>query len=112
MEEGLRPGSRWQSLVDDTAVIVVKAGAADLRLECGGHAMIPSGIGRPIDGSATSEQGAAPKLGDCYGDESGLRVIITRAGICSLSANGTDPRRLDVRIVPLAAIKGLRPPNT
>ena len=43
MGQEIKPGSRWKSAVCSTEVIVVKAPADAVTLECGGHPMVAAG---------------------------------------------------------------------
>ena len=43
----LKPGSRWQSVVCDTQVIVVRPPTTGVVLQCGGHPMVPVGVEVP-----------------------------------------------------------------
>jgi hypothetical protein len=88
MSQELKPGSRWASAVSDTEVIVVKAGAPDLTLECGGQPMVSTGSPKP-EGLAIDPDRAAPTpVGKRFEHESGLEVLCTKAGAGTLSVNG------------------------
>ena len=68
-DQELKPGSRWQSVVDDTQVIVVKAPNAAVELQCGGHPMVPVGSEVP-SGLTTDPAFAEPTaIGKRFADE-------------------------------------------
>jgi hypothetical protein len=85
----LKPGSRWASQVCDTEVIVVRAPTSAVSLECGGHAMAPVGE----DGAAGLTLDPAFAEGSLIGKrfaeaESGLELLVTKAGAGTLAADG------------------------
>jgi hypothetical protein len=88
MAQELKPGSRWSSPVDDTEVIVVKAGAEGLSLECGGHPMIPGGTEKPGNITIDPEFSNGTQVGKRFEHESGLEVLCTKAGSGSLAVDG------------------------
>ncbi len=90
-------GSRWRSAVDTTEVIVVKAPASEVVLECSGLPMIPlislgdkSGTDNPPQTNLPpAAEAAGTLLGKRYMDEStGLEVLCTKGGLGSLSVSG------------------------
>lgn len=84
----LKAGSRWRSAVDATEVIVVRAPADDLSLECGGAPMVEAGS-EPPGGSVDPAFADGTLLGKRYvDDEAGLEVLCTKPGEGSLAANG------------------------
>lgn len=90
----LKAGTRLQSAVCDTQVIVVRAPQGDVDLRCGGHPLVAQGTaatdGLALD--ATHSSGSA--MGKRYADEDlGLEVLITKAGAGSLSI-GDQPMHL------------------
>ena len=88
MGQDLKPGSRWTSAVDDTEVIVVKAGTAGLTLECGGHPMLPTGSEKS-GGGRVAEWSGGTAVGKRFEHESGLEVLCTKAGAGTLGVDGT-----------------------
>jgi hypothetical protein len=85
----LAAGSRWQSAVDTTEVVVVRPPTTAVELQCGGHPMVPHGTpsptGMPIDDAHRS----GTQLGKRYvDDEVGIEVLCTKAGEASLSVSG------------------------
>ena len=86
----IKPGTRLRSSVCDTEVIVVKAGAAEVDLRCGGHAMLPAGAERPADQASEPGFDGGTLLGKRYTDDSGtLELLCTKAGTSSLSIGDT-----------------------
>ena len=88
MAQELKPGSRWISAVDDTEVIVVKAGAAGLNLECGGHPMLAAGSEKPGSGPDPQWAGGTA-VGKRFEHESGLELLCTKAGAGTLGVDGS-----------------------
>ena len=68
MAQELKPGSRWASAVDDTEVIVVKAGGAGLSLD--------------------PEFSGGTQVGKRFEHESGLELLCTKAGGGALAVDG------------------------
>jgi hypothetical protein len=90
MAQELKPGSRWASAVDDTEVIVVRPGKEGLRLECGGHEMIPGGTPKPDGLSLDPSRGGGTQVGKRFEHESGLELLCTKAGAGTLSVDGVE----------------------
>ena len=88
MSQELKPGSRWASAVDDTEVIVVKAGGDGLILECGGHPMVAGGSEKPDGLSPDPEFSGGTQVGKRFEHESGLELLCTKAGAGTLAVNG------------------------
>jgi len=85
----LKSGSRWRSAVSDTEVIVVRAPSGALTLECGGHPMVPQGEERPAGLTVKPDFAEPSAVGKRFADEeSGLEVLVTKAGDGSLSIDG------------------------
>jgi hypothetical protein len=89
MAQDLKPGSRWVSAVDDTEVIVVKAGDAGLSLECGGHPMMAAGSEKPGGLTMDPERSGGTAIGKRFEHASGLEVLCTKAGQGTLSVDGS-----------------------
>ena len=86
----LKTGSRLQSQVCGTQVIIIKAAAGDSELDCGGQPM--------IDVAQTPATGLTPaagldggtQLGKRYVDaENTVEILVTKPGAGSLSLGGT-----------------------
>ncbi|HET6964957.1 MAG TPA: hypothetical protein VFH58_09315 [Acidimicrobiales bacterium] len=74
--------------MDDTEVIVVKAGGAGLSLECGGHPMVPGGSEKPAGLSLDPEFSGGTQVGKRFEHESGLELLCTKAGGGALAVDG------------------------
>ncbi|WP_199255023.1 hypothetical protein [Mycolicibacterium mengxianglii] len=88
----VKNGSRLQSQVDDTQVIVVKSADSLDDLRCGGAPMVE--LGSPKDpGNATAELdptfAEGTVMGKRYVDDAGAEVLVTKAGKGSLSVGET-----------------------
>ena len=85
----LKPGSRWRSAVCDAELVVVRAPAEDVRLECGGHPVLPV-EGRPTPGIAIDSRFAeGTPVGKRFADDGcGIEVLVTKSGQGSLAVNG------------------------
>jgi hypothetical protein len=84
----LKTGSRWQSSVCGTEVVVIRPPNASIRLECGGAEMVP--YGTPQRGGTIGANAAAGSLvGKRYVDQqTGLELLCTKAGAGSLAIDG------------------------
>jgi hypothetical protein len=103
-EEGqvdLKPGTRWASQVCDTEVVVVRAGTSVVSLECGGHAMIPVGDA-PAPGLAVDPSFSEGTLiGKRFADpDSGVELLVTKAGVGTLAVDGTRIPAKDAKPLP------------
>jgi hypothetical protein len=84
----IKNGTRLQSQVDDTQVIVVRSSESLGDLRCGGSAMVPlehEKSGAAIDPSLAD----GSVLGKRYVDNSGAEVLVTKAGQGTLSIGAT-----------------------
>jgi len=85
----LKPGSRWKSAVCDTEVVVVRATAGDISLECGGHPMIAHAEAKPADLALDEGHASGTQPGKRFADDvSGLEVLCTKGGKGSLAIGG------------------------
>jgi len=85
----LKAGARLKSAVDDTEVIVVRAPATEVVLECGGHPMIVLSDERPEGLTLDPEFSGGTQLGKRFADEAkGLEVLCTKPGQGSLAIDG------------------------
>lgn len=96
----LRVGRTLVSTVDNTAVIVVRAGAEEVAITCGGAEMVDS---RAADGTVKGvldpDQMEGTLIGKRYADEDlGLELLVTKPGEGTLAVNGRT-----------VAVKGARP---
>jgi hypothetical protein len=83
----MKTGARLRSQVDATEVVVVRPGADEAELTCGGHPM--------IDQKAEPGAGLAPVEGQTEGTQLGKRysdgtaeILVTKAGAGTLALNG------------------------
>jgi hypothetical protein len=85
----VKPGTRLQSQVCDTQVIVVKASDELDDLCCGGAPMVP--LGAEIDSAATLGPQFANNsvMGKRYVDATGAEVLVTKAGAGTLTIGST-----------------------
>jgi hypothetical protein len=96
----LKPGTRWASQVCDTEVVVVRAPTSPLSLACGGHEMAPVGGERAAGLELDPSFAQGSLIGKRFADpESGLELLVTKAGAGSLAADG--------RVIPLKEAKPL-----
>ena len=85
----IKNGTRLQSQVCDTQVIVVRAADSLDDLRAGGAPMVP------IDGEKASDVSLDPDfadgnaMGKRYVDETGAEVLVTKAGAGTLSIGST-----------------------
>ena len=81
----VKPGTRLQSQVCDTQVIVVKASDELDDLCCGGAPMVP--LDAQINSAATLDRQFATNsvMGKRYIDGTGAEVLVTKAGVGTLT---------------------------
>ena len=85
----LKPGSRWASQVCATEVVVVRSSTGPVSLECGGHPMTPVGDDRAADLDLDPAFAGGSLIGKRFADpESGLELLVTKAGEGSLAVDG------------------------
>ena len=84
----IKNGTRLQSQVCDTQVIVVRAADSLDDLRCGGHPMVAMDADKSGDAPdpAMSDGNA---MGKRYVDETGAEVLVTKAGAGTLSIGTT-----------------------
>lgn len=83
----LRAGQRLNSVVSDVQVVVVRAPANDVSIECGGVPMVEGADAR--DPSLPAAEGDGPQLGKRYADEDlGLELLCAKGGAGALSVGG------------------------
>jgi hypothetical protein len=97
----LKPGSRWKSAVDSTEVVVVRPPSGSVSLECGGHPMVPLGTEPPAGLAAAAEHQNGTSAGKRYVDAtSGIELLGSKAGSCSLSVEGRPVTLKDAKPLP------------
>ncbi|MEB3065126.1 hypothetical protein [[Mycobacterium] zoologicum] len=85
----VKSGTRLQSQVCDTQVIVVKAADSLGDLRCGGRSMVPVGSDRPADAAPDPAFSDGNAMGKRYVDTTGAEVLVTKAGSGTLSVGTT-----------------------
>ena len=84
----VKNGTRLQSQVDDTQVIVVKTADSLDDLRCGGAPMVALDAEKtPTDIDPQFADGNV--MGKRYVDDAGAEVLVTKAGAGTLSVGGT-----------------------
>jgi hypothetical protein len=81
----IKNGTRLQSQVCDTQVIVVKTAESLEDLRCGGRPMLPLDAERPADAPPDPAFADGAVMGKRYVDEGGAEVLVTKAGAGTLS---------------------------
>ncbi|CAN5809928.1 hypothetical protein BH10ACT9_BH10ACT9_05530 [soil metagenome] len=89
----IKNGSRLQSQVCDTQVIVVKTSDSLDELRCGGYPMGTGGADVGTVGELDPAFSDGTTMGKRYVDESGAEVLVTKAGAGTLSI-GAQPLAL------------------
>jgi hypothetical protein len=79
----IKNGTRLQSQVDDTQVIVVRSTDSLDDLRCGGAPMVPLDAAR--SGELDPKFSGGTVMGKRYVDEQGAEVLVTKAGAGSLT---------------------------
>ncbi len=85
----VKNGTRLQSQVCNTQVIVVKAAESLDDLRCGGQPMLPLDAERPADAALDPEFAGGNVMGKRYVAQGGAEVLVTKAGTGSLSLGRT-----------------------
>lgn len=87
----VKNGTRMQSQVDDTQVIVVKSADSLDDLRCGGVPMVELGSsqGSETSGDIDANFAEGTVMGKRYIDADGAEVLVTKAGKGSLSVGDT-----------------------
>jgi hypothetical protein len=86
----LKAGTRLQSQVDGTQVIVVKSPAGEVELACGGQPMIDVAKSPAPGLSPTAGQGVATAIGKRYVDaDNTVEILVTKPGAFGLTLDGS-----------------------
>lgn len=96
----IKTGSRWQSQVCDTQVIVVKAGDSLNDLRAGGVPMVPIGEATDPDATLDPKFSDGNVMGKRYVDQTGAEVLVTKAGAGTLSVGDTALSRKEATPLP------------
>lgn len=85
----IKSGTRLESQVCDTQVIVIKPSDALDGLRCGGAPMVP--IGAPKDPAAAldPEFSGGTSVGNRYVHDTGAEILVTKAGKGTLDIDAT-----------------------
>jgi hypothetical protein len=85
----IKNGTRLQSQVCDTQVIVVKSADSLDDVRCGGQPMVPMGSDRLASAAPDPAFSDGNAMGKRYVDETGAEVLVTKAGAGTLSIGTT-----------------------
>ncbi len=85
----IKNGTRLQSQVCDTQVIVVRSADSLDDLRAGGAPMIPVGDDKASDLTLDESLSDGNLMGKRYVDENGAEVLVTKAGAGTLSVGTT-----------------------
>lgn len=97
----LKPGSRWQSAVCDTQVVVVRPPKAPAILACGGHEMVPHGAAKPEGLTLSPDHSGGSQMGKRFADEeTAAEFLCTKGGEGSLSVDGRPIGAKDAKKLP------------
>ena len=89
----MKTGTRLQSQVCETQVIVITSSDSLDDLRAGGVAMIPLDGEKSVGATLDPNLAAGAVMGKRYVDDSGAEVLVTKAGVGTLSV-GTTPLEL------------------
>ncbi|MFC5746350.1 hypothetical protein [Actinomadura rugatobispora] len=92
-------GQTLESVVDSTALVVVRAPAEDLEVTCGGRGMVPKGeAGEPVEAAAT---GAGLLLGKRYtADGLDIELLCVKGGEHPVAVNGAEVAQKSAKPLP------------
>lgn len=97
----MKAGSRWKSVVCDTELVVIRAPDSALRVDCGGHEIIPFGDTAPTGLEIDGAESDGTQVGKRYADEElGIELLCTKAGIGSITVEGTRLPLKDAKPLP------------
>jgi hypothetical protein len=85
----IKNGTRLQSQVCDTQVIVVRTADSLDDLRAGGVAMVPIDGDKSADATLDPDFSDGNAMGKRYVDETGAEVLVTKAGAGTLSIGAT-----------------------
>jgi hypothetical protein len=85
----IKNGTRLQSQVCDTQVIVVRAADSLDDIRAGGVPMVPIDGEKSADATLDPDFSAGNAMGKRYVDETGAEVLVTKAGAGTLSIGTT-----------------------
>lgn len=85
----IKNGTRLESQVCDTQVIVVRTAESFDDLRAGGVAMVPIGTEKSSDAKLSPAFAGGNVMGKRYVDETGAEVLVTKAGAGTLTVGQT-----------------------
>jgi hypothetical protein len=85
----IKNGTRLQSQVCDTQVIVVRSSDSLDDLRAGGVPMVPLDVDKSSDATLNPDFSEGNVMGKRYVDEAGAEVLVTKAGAGTLSVGTT-----------------------
>jgi len=99
----IKSGTRLESQVCDTQVIVIKSTEAVDALRCGGAPMVPVGTnktGKSADAVLDPEFAGGNAMGKRYVHETGAEILVTRPGTGTLDVDATPLRIKESKQLP------------
>ncbi len=85
----LKPGLKLKSAVCETQLIVIRAPAGEIDIQCGGAAMLAGDATAPAGAVLAAEHAGGTLTGKRYTDAAEqIELLCTKAGKGSLAANG------------------------
>ena len=85
----LKPGLKLKSAVCETQLIVIRAPAGEIDIQCGGVAMLTGDATAPAGVALAADQAGGTLTGKRYTDAAEqIELLCTKAGKGSLAANG------------------------
>ena len=96
----MKNGTRLHSQVCDTEVIVVRSPDDLQDLRAGGVPMVPLGIDASPEASLNVEFSSGNLMGKRYVDDDGAEVLVTKAGVGTLSIGDTPLRIKEAKALP------------
>ena len=85
----VKNGTRLQSQVCDTQVIVIRAGESFDDLRAGGAPMVPVGDAKSDGPAPNPALCTGNVMGKRYVDDTGAEVLVTKAGVGTLTVGDT-----------------------
>jgi hypothetical protein len=96
----IKNGTRLQSQVCDTQVIVVRSADSLDDLRCGGAPMVPLGEAKSPDATLDPGFAEGTLMGKRYVDDNGAEVLVTKAGAGTLSVGTAALSRKEAKPLP------------
>jgi hypothetical protein len=97
----LKIGQTLVSVVDDTAVVVVRYSGQDMTVACGDQAMVPKESNLPAPPSRPTGGNGGAQLGKRYTAEGvDIELLCVKAGTAPLAVNGKPVTQKDAKPLP------------